>query len=142
MWMTRSYFVLRTLNSWLTLKKTLVLFQLASGLQVNFHKSSLIGVKVDSHHLARLAAHLQCNMGLIPFTYLGLPIGGSISRINLWDPIIAKNGEKVGNLEGQLVIYWREGYLDQGFAFMSSYILHVSLPDPKGSNREDHKNSE
>lgn len=31
------------------IKKTLILFQLASGLQVNFQKSSLIGVKIEDH---------------------------------------------------------------------------------------------
>nr|CCA66140.1 hypothetical protein [Beta vulgaris subsp. vulgaris] len=71
-------------------KKALILFQLASGLQINFHKSSLIGLNTSSGWIKVAAEALLCKIGEIPFTYLGVPIGGQCSRIQLWDPIIAK----------------------------------------------------
>ncbi|XP_057251529.1 uncharacterized protein LOC130591734 [Beta vulgaris subsp. vulgaris] len=57
-------------------------------LKVNFHKSSLLGINVDDVWLKNAANLLLCKVGSLPFTYLGLPIGGNISRIDSWNPII------------------------------------------------------
>lgn len=40
----------------MNVKKALISFQLASGLQVNFHKSSIIGVNVDDSWINIAAA--------------------------------------------------------------------------------------
>lgn len=45
------------------IKKTLILFQLASVLQVNFHKRSLLGVNVNANQLKAFANHLLCKVG-------------------------------------------------------------------------------
>ena len=63
----------------LNIKMVLILFQMASGLQVNFHKSSLLGVHTDEIWLQNTADALLCKKGSLPFTYLGLPIGGNVS---------------------------------------------------------------
>lgn len=74
----------------LNIKKSLIVFHLTSGLKVNFFKSSLMGVNLDDTWLDNAATALQCKRGSLPFDYLGLPIGGSSSRIARWDPIILK----------------------------------------------------
>lgn len=72
------------------IKKALILFQLASGLQINFHKSSLICINTSSQWVEKAANALLCKKGEIPFTYLGLPIGGMSSRIKLWESVMLK----------------------------------------------------
>lgn len=74
----------------LNIKKSLIVFHLTSGLKVNFFKSSLMGVNLDDTWLDNAATALQRKRGSLPFDYLGLPIGGSSSRIARWDPIILK----------------------------------------------------
>lgn len=86
--MTQSFSALQKSNTYKTSKKALILFHLVSGFQVNFHKSSLIGINVSEAWLNRAAEVMLCKVGNLPFTYLGLPIGSNISRINSWEPII------------------------------------------------------
>ncbi|GAU22999.1 hypothetical protein TSUD_98280 [Trifolium subterraneum] len=58
------------------LRAVLVLFEAVSGLKVNFHKSMLVGVNIIESWLAEAACVLGCRVGVVPFMYLGLPIGG------------------------------------------------------------------
>lgn len=46
----------------------------ASGLKVNFSKSMLIPINISSDHAHSLASLIGCNIGGLPFTYLGLPL--------------------------------------------------------------------
>lgn len=64
-------------NVWAT-KATLQLFELVSGLKVNFHKSSLIGINTSTEWLEEAAEVLNCHVGGIPFKYLGISIVGEI----------------------------------------------------------------
>lgn len=120
------------IESLLNIKRALILFQLASGLQVNFHKSSLMGINVDDVWLKMAAESLLCKVGQIPFSYLGLPIGSNANRMTTWAPIIKR-------IEGRLAT-WKcrnlsiAGRLTLIKASLSSLpIYYMSLfPAPKG----------
>lgn len=45
------------------------------GLKINFQKTTLIPINVDPLLASQLANLLQCSVGKMPFTYLGLPLG-------------------------------------------------------------------
>lgn len=60
-----------------SLKTILCCFDLASRLKVNFVKSRVIGVNVSNEFLAVYERFLDCRVGSIPFTYLGLPVGAN-----------------------------------------------------------------
>lgn len=82
--------------------------------------------------MGQLASHLQCNMGSIPFTYLGLPIGGGIARINLWDPIIAKMEKKLATWKGNLLsIGGRVTLIKASLSCFPIYFMSL-FPIPKG----------
>lgn len=66
----------------------LIIFHLASGLQVNFNKSSLMGIHTSEPWLHHATKNMLCKTGSLPFTYLGLPIGGNSSQIEAWDPVV------------------------------------------------------
>lgn len=85
------------------IKKALILFHLASGLKVNFHKSSLMGLNVTDVWIDCAAKNLYCKKGSIPFNYLGLPIGGNSSRLSFWDPIIERMENKLSVWRGKLM---------------------------------------
>lgn len=63
-------------------------FELISGLKVNFSKSNLIGVNVDLEWLAEMAEFMYCNVGEIPFKYLGLPVSANPRRCDTWMPVV------------------------------------------------------
>jgi len=66
----------------------LLLFEEVSGLKVNFHKSMLTGVNVSDFWLSEAALVMNCRRGVIPFIYLGLPIGGDSRKIIFWKPVL------------------------------------------------------
>lgn len=68
-------------KSWANVRAMLaVLYLLAamSGLQVNLHKSELVGVNVNRSWLIEAAAVLKCKLSNFPIVYLGLPVGGTL----------------------------------------------------------------
>ncbi|XP_071719503.1 uncharacterized protein [Rutidosis leptorrhynchoides] len=62
----------------------------ASGLKVNYHKSYVYGIGVDSSELENLSHLMGCQVGNFPFIYLGLPIGSKMKKLHDWDPVIEK----------------------------------------------------
>jgi hypothetical protein len=63
------------------LKEMLHDFHAFTGLKVNFHKYCILPINVDETETARLAAVFGCQVGTLPFTYLGLPAGTTKPRI-------------------------------------------------------------
>ena len=57
------------------LKSILDEFALSTGLKVNFHKSNIYPINVPQDYIAELTSRLQCQSGVFPFTYPGLPLG-------------------------------------------------------------------
>ncbi|GAU49132.1 hypothetical protein TSUD_406970 [Trifolium subterraneum] len=99
------------------LRTVLVLFELMSGLIVNFNKSMLVGVNIPESCLNEVALVLHCNMGKIPFLYLGLPIGGESRRLSFWEPVLTRIENRfsvwvgeglVGRQRGEGSSWWRE----------------------------------
>ena len=78
----------------LNAKRILRVFELVSGLKINFHKSCIvkIGKKVPGDD--EWARVFRCVMGSLPITYLGLPLGGNPNREDLWKPVIQKVKER------------------------------------------------
>lgn len=70
------------------MRATLVLFEAMSGLKVNFHKSSLVGVNIINSWLHEAASVLGCKGGKMPFLYLAVPIGRDPRRLLFWEPVV------------------------------------------------------
>ena len=66
-------------NLW-TMKTILRSFGLTSDLKVNYSKSSIMGVNVDSNFSPRIGSTL--------FIYLGLPVGANPRKESTWEPLI------------------------------------------------------
>jgi len=83
-------------NLWL-LKAVLRGFEMTSGLKVNFHKSSLIGVNVQRDFMDAACKFLHCREGVVPFKYLGLSVGANSRKMSTW-------GNKYVSLGGRIVL--------------------------------------
>jgi hypothetical protein len=83
-------------NLW-TLKVILRGFELASGLKVNFWKSSLIRINVGNTIMEMASTFLNCIRGGIPFKYLGLPVGANPRRMTTWAPMVEKIQSKLNS---------------------------------------------
>lgn len=62
-----------------------MLFEIMSGLKVNYQKSSLVGVNINQRWLDEAARTLNSSIGSYMFKYLGLPIGSNPKIIDTWN---------------------------------------------------------
>jgi len=81
-------------NLW-ALKSLLRGFEMVSGLKINFFKSSLIGVSVDSEFMEMACSFLNCTQGCVPFKYLGLLVGANVKSMSTWEPLVEKLSGKL-----------------------------------------------
>ncbi|GJX74901.1 RNA-directed DNA polymerase, eukaryota [Tanacetum coccineum] len=65
-------------------------FFLASGLQINIHKSQLLGVGVSRLDIEAAAASIGCSIMDNQFCYLGVMVGGNTSRHKFWADVVSK----------------------------------------------------
>ncbi|XP_058749655.1 uncharacterized protein LOC131622635 [Vicia villosa] len=70
-------------NLW-SLKVVLRGFELVSGLRINFVKSNVYGVNVGEWFLNTATFFLGCKRSVIPFTFLGIPVGGNHRSRRMW----------------------------------------------------------
>nr|XP_043638231.1 uncharacterized protein LOC122609238 [Erigeron canadensis] len=80
-------------------KDSTLLLTTLSGME----KSSIIGVGVQENEVSRMALSFGCKPEKLSFKYLGIPVGGSSARINMWDPIVVKFHKRLSNWKGNLL---------------------------------------
>lgn len=71
------------------------LFQAISGLKVNFDKSLIYHPNNDIEKLGSWAIVLGCNIGRIPFKYLGAWVGKNPSSAGFWDSLLVSVKNKI-----------------------------------------------
>ncbi|XP_058750205.1 uncharacterized protein LOC131623225 [Vicia villosa] len=91
-----------------------------SGLKVNFHKSSLVGVNVSQNWLLEAANVLNCGISSLPISYLGLPIGANPKRMETWSHVI--NTVK-SRLSG-----WKNKHLSVGGRILILKLVLYAIP--------------
>jgi hypothetical protein len=102
------------------LRGVLLLFELMSGLKVNFHKSMLVGVNISESWLREAASALRCKVGKVPFLYLGLPIGGDPRRLGVWQPVLARIRNRLSG--------WKSRFLSFGGRLVLLKAVLTSMP--------------
>lgn len=75
----------------MTLKSILQCFEMASGLKVNFYKSSIIGINVKRRTIQTFADTLNCKMMDCKFYYLGLRVRANPRSLATWQPVLRKS---------------------------------------------------
>ena len=83
----------------------LILFESASGLRVNWGKSSLFQV-LEVPQVQSLANILGCRIEKLPTTYLGMPLGYKHKALEIWDGILEKIERKLAK--------WKAKHLPMG----------------------------
>jgi hypothetical protein len=71
---------------WLILQQ----FEQATGLRINYHKSTLVPMHIAPELLSDIQDCLQCRVEGFPQTYLGLPLSAQKLRLDAFAPLIAK----------------------------------------------------
>jgi hypothetical protein len=80
------------------LKDILRLFSASTGLQVNFHKTTIVPINIDTDHAQALAQSFGCKVESLPFTYLGLPLGTTRPSVNDLMPLVSKLDKRLSGI--------------------------------------------
>ncbi|XP_068474624.1 uncharacterized protein [Phaseolus vulgaris] len=81
-------------------KAMLNCFELTSGLKVNYLKSKIGWVGVDSFVIQDFAVILKFDVMKVPFKYLGLPGGECHRRETFWDGVVDGIKSRLGRWKG------------------------------------------
>jgi len=92
-------------NLWI-LKALLRGFEMALGLKVNFHKSSLISVNVPRDFMETACGFWHCREGIISFQYLGLPVRANPKKVSTWESMLEQLRNRLNS--------WGSKYLSLG----------------------------
>jgi len=76
---------------------------MASGLKVNFHKSSIIGVNVQRDFMEAACRFLHCREGVVPFKHLGLSVGANSRKMSTWEPMLDQLKKRLNSWENKYV---------------------------------------
>lgn len=88
------------------LKFLLFFFEEMSGMKINYQKSEVYVLGVGKEEELRIANMLNCKVGDMPFTYLGLPMHTERVGMKEFRPIIQKVEKGLQS--------WKSGYLTYG----------------------------
>jgi hypothetical protein len=84
-------------------KLLLTIFEQMSGLKINFHKSELfcygLAKKYEDHYFRLFG----CDIGLMPFTYLRIPMTHHKLRNSEWQNVIASFEKKLSDWKGKFL---------------------------------------
>jgi hypothetical protein len=90
-------------ENFLCIQRILNIFSNASGLRINNGKSNLFGIGVTADEIERLSRASGCNVGMLPFRYLGVPVGERLSSVKAWEPIILKFKSRLARWKANLL---------------------------------------
>ncbi|CAJ2637710.1 unnamed protein product [Trifolium pratense] len=88
-----------------TIKILLRSFELVSGLKINFVKSKLYGLNVDTRLLKAGSSFLSCRSEVIPFKFLGIPVGANPRRRETWKPVVDAMNKRLNTWSCRLLSY-------------------------------------
>ena len=111
------------------LKGLLRSFSDSSGLHVNFSKSFLVSVNVSKEKSSHLAQTFGCDVGSMPFTYLGLPLGTTKPSILDFSPLVTKIERRLSGISRFLSYQGRLILVNSVFSALPTfYMCYLQLP--------------
>lgn len=73
------------------------------GMRCHFYKSPLVGINISPTWLEDAASRLHCEIGSLPFTYLGLPIGENPRKSSTWQTVLDAVRNRLSDWKNKLL---------------------------------------
>lgn len=107
------------------LKAILNTFASSMGLVVNFNKSLLVPINVATEKMKVLAGTLGCQIGSLPFSYLGLPMGITKPKIEEFAPLLDRVERKLSVFSTLLSYSGRVEYINTVLTPTVTYAMYT-----------------
>jgi hypothetical protein len=119
----------------IVLKVLLHKFSLSTGLKINYNKSQMIPINVKPDQVKMLAETFECQVGMLPFTYLGLPVGTTKPTIAELSPLVCRLERKLSSSSSFLSQGARLQLINSAISSMPLHFL-CSLNLPPGLTKQ------
>ena len=119
-------FLKHDINGAVHMKLLLYLFEMFAGLKINFNKSKIFMINDEENWGQTYANIFNCQVGLFPIKYLGVPVSPSRLKVCDWMPLVEKSLKKLDVWKGSsLSIAGRSTLI--GSSLNNSPIYHMSV---------------
>jgi hypothetical protein len=110
------------------MKLVLYLYEMMSGLKINFTKSEVILINGDENKCVQMVDLFNCQIGFFPIKYLGVPVSPSKLHVKDWNPLVEKNEKKLAVWRGgTMSIAGRTTLINSSLTNTSFYQLSMYL---------------
>jgi hypothetical protein len=96
-------FLKHDLNGATHMKLLLYLFEMLAGLKIIFNKSEILMINDEENWGQQYAEIFNCQVGLFPIKYLGVPVSPNKLKVSDWLPLIEKRNKRLD--------VWKSGHL-------------------------------
>jgi hypothetical protein len=107
----------------MALKEMLHTFSSSTGLNVNYHKTTLVPINTDSCYAYLLANAFGCKVESLPFTYLGLPLGTSKPTVADLMPLVSRLDKRLSGISSLMTYTGRLTLLNSVINSLPMYAM-------------------
>lgn len=105
-------------------KMILGMFELMSGLKINFHKSGVICVGMEEDRIKKFEEILTCGRGVFPIKYLGIHVDEKRLKNSVWNPSVEKMEKIMGGWLGRFLnIAGRTSLINSSLTSLTLFML-------------------
>ena len=79
------------------------MYVLMAGLKINFYKSEVLVINDNANWANVYAEIFNCQTGIFPIKYLGVPVSPSRLHVIDWLPLVEKNNKKLDPWKGSMM---------------------------------------
>ncbi|XP_050233348.1 uncharacterized protein LOC126681836 [Mercurialis annua] len=97
-------------------------FELISGLTINFHKITIMGINISEIELLEDAQVVGCRVESFPIKYLGLPLSSWKLAMSSWDHVVERFKSRLALWKGSLL-----SAADSGLDISNLHVRNQSL---------------
>lgn len=102
----------------------------ATGLKINYNKSQMIPINIANEKTSELAAAMGCQIGTMPFTYLGLPLGTTKPTIRDLMPLVDNVERRLSSTTIWMSYGGRVEYINSALSSLLAFAMCVlKMPD-------------
>jgi hypothetical protein len=108
------------------MKLLLYLYELMSGLKINFSKSEVVVINGNDELHDKYSELFNCQIGIFPLKYLGVPVSPGRLRVKDWNTLVEKNKKKLAIWKGgSMSIAGRLTLINSSLS--SAFIYHMPM---------------